>query len=1037
MIRLLKLQSGAIDTPDIICSLFEATYDPEFHIPMFGSIPEDESPEGQASKKAETAKENPEQTLGEAPEKPPEERGQEETKKSLAKYYNVEKLQIEYEALSWCWGAGDNNYALRIVDNERQTSYKMRVREDLALALKHLRRSDTDRILWIDMLCIDQNNPSERSHQVQMMSRIHTRAKQVCIWLGDGDKSSELAIDFVDNKIMDLRNFDSLSDDGQYADHWKALMELMSRQWFSRRWVIQEIALARKAVIYCGKDSIPWRKFAVAVELFVEVENATHRLSEMMRRDEKFRHVPGWFEYVAELGASVLVQATGKVFRAQSSPLDDDDEPAKSETAAHGSKTKAQPSGKHLQISKLKGHEVAERLAKFQTIDPLDRRSLLSLEYLVSSMSMFMASEPRDSIYAMLAIARDAAPFAGSEEDIVDPYDRKPRLLMTACEPFLEEKPFPVDYSRPYADVCKDFIEFAVKRKEKLDPAQALDILCRPWALDPRAKKSKRHGTATLKVTREPKQVDRSKKDQWKKRVRDSLGHYLDAEKQDPRSLDEYWNECQNMHFKSGTESEKDRVPEKWKKKIKIHLESDDGETETKTESSTPNPTSNGTVKIPRVTHREENLLLPSWVSRMSHGPMILDFSPGIEDKKTGRANADPLVGPSVDGHRNYSAAKSLRMRPIKFRRRPHVQDESLHGHYSLYVQGFELDEVDQVLDASQGGNIPKSWLELGGWDDFQRDPPQELWRTLVADRGQDNRNPPYYYATACKESVAKGGIGSGRVDTVALINNERNSIVAEFCRRVHAVIWNRRLFKTEGGRLGLARDVKKGDRVCILYGCTVPVILTKQANKEDIDCKEEMNEDLFEFAKRAVRKCERLYDRRLNWKKTKAALQGEEKQKWEKAWKDAKDVMEKLEKERKAAPKDPRESSSEEYALPPWERYGIEDRMIWLEPPAPPKKYQSRQNKHDADMQDIGDQDDTGQSESTNDDSTEASSEREETQREKERLKREKEARVKNETKEWFQFKGECYLHGMMDGEAVRAKLYQQHAHDRVFELR
>ena len=157
-------------------------------------------------------------------------------------------------------------------------------------------------------------------------------------------------------------------------------------------------------------------------------------------------------------------------------------------------------------------------------------------------------------------------------------------------------------------------------------------------------------------------------------------------------------------------------------------------------------------------------------------------------------------------------------------------------GHYSLYVQGFELDVVEEVSDASQGGLIPKAWLEMAGWEEgYQDDPPDELWRTLVADRGRDNRNPPYYYARACKESVHKGGISSGSVNTTALINNERNSIVAEFCRRVHAVVWNRRMFKTTNNRLGLAFNVQKGDKVCILYGCTVPVILSQQKKKEGL----------------------------------------------------------------------------------------------------------------------------------------------------------------------------------------------------------
>jgi hypothetical protein len=44
------------------------------------------------------------------------------------------------------------------------------------------------------------------------------------------------------------------------------------------------------------------------------------------------------------------------------------------------------------------------------SIDPLDRKRLLSLEYLVSTMLIFQATEPRDVIYALLALTRDAAP---------------------------------------------------------------------------------------------------------------------------------------------------------------------------------------------------------------------------------------------------------------------------------------------------------------------------------------------------------------------------------------------------------------------------------------------------------------------------------------------------------------------------------------------------------------------------------------------------------------------------------------------------
>ena len=100
--------------------------------------------------------------------------------------------------------------------------------------------------------------------------------------------------------------------------------------------------------------------------------------------------------------------------------------------------------------------------------------------------------------------------------------------------------------------------------------------------------------------------------------------------------------------------------------------------------------------------------------------------------------------------------------------------------------------------DASQLGGIPRAWLELGSWSDLDQDLPDEFWRTIVADRGRDNRDSPYYSARACKESVYKGGHLGGSFNTMALIHDEQNSIITEFCRRVHAAIWNRCLFKTK-----------------------------------------------------------------------------------------------------------------------------------------------------------------------------------------------------------------------------------------------
>lgn len=969
-VRLLELQSGTTYGAEIYCTLIEVDYDNEFHIPTSIAFSDKKNgikesatadPRNNTTAKRTTTEEgrsrkgkkskrwgskkggrgDPEdKEAKERKEKEEKERDAKELKERAERLDTVLAHETSYEALSWHWGTGPEEYAVIITQDNKQ--YKKRVRKELALALKYLRLPDKTRTLWVDSICIDQSNDNERSQQVQMMSRIYTRADQVSIWLGEDTDESKLAIDFINKEIMHLNNFDRLCSDKLYSDKWRALMGLMQREWFSRRWVVQEIALASKARLYCGPDSISWKALAVAVELFVEVETATHRLSEIMKKDEKFLHVPGWFDHVSELGASLLVQATGRVFRAQRTPLHENspDDPEKA-----------------LELRR-------QAILRESTIDPLDRRSLLSLEYLVSTLFIFKASEPRDTVYSLLGIARDATPFARSSFQDGDPS----LLVLSVMKEFLEEKPFVVDYARPYSDVCRDYVEFTIRRKFKLDPVQALDVLCRPWALDPPTGKSicpanksskedraKRPRVLLPKLPKDKKWTMRKYKAEPEKTGEEtpelgssphdsegnSTGRYPEntpelrtkdqetpeelgsntgipkppsiagsesntaettsepgmdmgdptqdpphdpppPEGETPRhaaipkataqsertpdptspkekelkpadpnryslrrryrpdgqgadvdkgvetaeivkapDLEEYWRDINGLEEKTDFESEYTNWrphPPGWEDVLWYFPEE---------ESSKDSDTESDSKASPKKNETDLDHL-PSWVALASHAPFALYPHTGM-GFKAGRSNADPLVGQPQDGHRNYSAAQTnpadLDEHTFKFRKRLKC------GHYSLYVRGFQIDTVETVLDASQSGNIPKSWLDLGGWNPgdgntYKDDPPDHFWRTLVADRGRDNRNPPYYYATACKESVQRGGIASGSVNTSDLINNHRNSIVAEFCRRVQAVIWSRHLFMTKNGKLGLARSVQKGDQVCILYGCTVPVIV-------------------------------------------------------------------------------------------------------------------------------------------------------------------------------------------------------------------
>jgi hypothetical protein len=259
---------------------------------------------------------------------------------------------IAYEALSWRWGDEDNSHYTIMIRREDGKMYKKRVSETLGLALKYMRLRN-DRILWIDAISIDQKNKEERSYQVSMMALVYTRAEQVCVWLGDDDENSRKAFKFIRDEISHLKDFDQLCKDPKNAEKWRAFLGLMQRDWFSRRWCVQEIALATTARVYCGPDELEWREIAIAVELFVEVETVTHRLSELLKNDAKSNIAPNWFEHISELGASLLVNATARIFRE---------------------------------------YQRADQIPR----SPV-RRSLLSLEYLVTSLSIFGCEREKET----------------------------------------------------------------------------------------------------------------------------------------------------------------------------------------------------------------------------------------------------------------------------------------------------------------------------------------------------------------------------------------------------------------------------------------------------------------------------------------------------------------------------------------------------------------------------------------------------------------------------------------------------------------
>jgi hypothetical protein len=93
-----------------------------------------------------------------------------------------------FEALSYCWGDESTKTSIMV------SGVKLRVTQNLKSALHHLRYPDKRRILWIDAICINQEDNTEKARQVSKMTEIYQTAHQTIVWLGEEEEKSAKAI---------------------------------------------------------------------------------------------------------------------------------------------------------------------------------------------------------------------------------------------------------------------------------------------------------------------------------------------------------------------------------------------------------------------------------------------------------------------------------------------------------------------------------------------------------------------------------------------------------------------------------------------------------------------------------------------------------------------------------------------------------------------------------------------------------------------------------------------------------------------------
>lgn len=178
---------------------------------------------------------------------------------------SISKAPADYETISYCWGQSTIKKVIKI------DGTPIVVGESAAGVLYRMRSPDSDRVLWIDAICINQDSPIEKTQQVALMGSIYTMGRRNLVWLGDDHGVADECVAIIKTVLTDIRrrtqDFRTMWDvihSGPFARMESAIDNSMDLaplspifrcEWFFRLWVAQEAALAPDSLCHFGPAS--------------------------------------------------------------------------------------------------------------------------------------------------------------------------------------------------------------------------------------------------------------------------------------------------------------------------------------------------------------------------------------------------------------------------------------------------------------------------------------------------------------------------------------------------------------------------------------------------------------------------------------------------------------------------------------------------------------------------------------------------------------------------------------------------------------
>jgi hypothetical protein len=163
--------------------------------------------------------------------------------------------KLQYDAISYTWGPEQPLQVVKIANKS------LLLRTNIWQFFKHCRRTKiTVNKLWVDSICINQEDPAERNSQVRCMTEIFAKAGHVLVWLGKdvsclplmSTVTERMPVNGAQSQDYEEEFFRKLSKDSQTkigVDILQDFVKILHSMYWWRLWIVQEICLNSRTYI--------------------------------------------------------------------------------------------------------------------------------------------------------------------------------------------------------------------------------------------------------------------------------------------------------------------------------------------------------------------------------------------------------------------------------------------------------------------------------------------------------------------------------------------------------------------------------------------------------------------------------------------------------------------------------------------------------------------------------------------------------------------------------------------------------------------